>query len=468
MKAGFLLAALLYAALLLGAGLLFRRRLEGLEGFFLASRTLGAPRVAFTLCASWIGAASLLVSTDEACREGISAFWIIGLPAVLTLLILMALAGRVRAATGLSISDLMETRYGPSARHITTALIVWYMTVLAASQMVAAGSFLGGLLSLPPLAGLALAAGLVLVYSGAGGFPALSRIHVVQFLFLVAGVTGMIVTLGARSPWAEVRAAAARLGKTSYLDLMAGADRHLLIAVSFVLAWTISPIAWQRIQSARDGSAARRGLAAAAAALGVFYMGIIFAGMLFLPLRPEGGSDGPLIMTFIARESGPILGGLLFATVLAAILSTMDAAVNAGALTLTGGLLRLRKGPAASRPVALARLSTVLIAAAAFLTAARVGDILKTLGLASKIMAEGLFIPGLAALFLKRKAPWAGLLGLLFGGGYALVCFLDETGLLSLPLPAWPGSLPLGVGLSAAGFLAGLLLENTRRRKGSP
>jgi solute:Na+ symporter, SSS family len=464
MKTGLLLAVLVYASLLLGAGLLFRRRLEGLEGFFLASRSLGAPRVAFTLCASWIGAASLLVSTDEAYRDGLSAFWIIGLPAVLTLLILLPLAGRIRATTGSSLSDLMEARYGPAARHVTTVLIIWYMTVLAASQMAAAGSFLGGLLGTSPVAGLALAAGLVLVYSGAGGFPALSRIHVVQFLLLLAGVTGMIVSLGARSPWAEVRAAAARLGKSSYFDLLAGADRNLLIAVSFVLAWTISPIAWQRIQAAKGERSARRGLAGAAAALALFYSGIVVAGMLFLTVHPGGAPGRPLVTVFISLGSGPVLGGLLFVTVLAAILSTMDAAVNAGALTLTGGLLRLRRGRGgAGRTVTLARVSTALIAAAAFLTATRLGDILKTLGLASKIMAEGLFVPGLAALFMRRKAPWAGLLGLLCGGGYALLCFLDETGAVSLSLPAWPWSLPLGVGLSAAGFLAGFVLTFSRK-----
>ena len=34
-------------------------------------------------------------------------------------------------------------------------------------------------------------------------------------------------------------------------------------------------------------------------------------------------------------------------------------------------------------------------------------------------MAEGLLVPGLAALFLKKRAPLAGLLALALGGGYA-------------------------------------------------
>ncbi|MGZ7064860.1 MAG: hypothetical protein ACXVI6_00740, partial [Candidatus Aminicenantales bacterium] len=103
------------------------------------------------------------------------------------------------------------------------------------------------------------------------------------------------------------------------------------------------------------------------------------------------------------------------------------------------------------------------IGAGAFLVATRFQDILKTLGLASKIMAEGLFIPGLAAVLMKRRAPLAGLLSLAGGGGYALLCFFAEAGFPVLPIPAWPRSLPLGLALSAGGFGIGLLLEGLRR-----
>jgi len=466
MKSGILPAIFVYAAVLWMAGLRLPRRLEGLEPFFLASRRLGSLRVAFSLCASWIGAASLLVSTDEASREGFSAVWIIGIPAVATLLLLLALARPVRREAGSTLSDLMESRYGKAARTLTSVLIVWYMTVLAASQLVAAGPFLGAFLGTSPVPSLAIAAGIVLVYSAAGGLLSVSRVHVVQIVLLIAGITGMIAALASRTSWGAVRSAAGQFGKNSYFDFFAHADRNILVALSFVLAWTISPIAWQRIQAARSEGAARRGLLGAALLLAVFYTGIVVAGMLFLPLFPGGKSGVPLVTTFISGESGSFLGGLLFVAVLAAILSTMDAALNAGAFTLTRDLLGRPVDPApGNRPLFLARVSTIALAAAAFLIATRFGDILKTLGLASKVMAEGLLIPGLAALFLKRKAPWAGLLSLACGGGYAILCFLDEAGLGLVPVPFWPWSLPLGVGLGGAGFLAGLLVERLRRHR---
>ncbi len=472
MNTGFILAILAYAAVLWAAGLGLRRRPGSLDSFFLASRELGAGRVAFSLCAAWIGAASLLVSTDEACRDGLSAIWIMGVPAVATLLLLTALTRPIRAVSGLTPSELMRRRYGKAAGLLTTILVVWYMTALAASQMVAAGPFLAAFLKTRPLPSLALAAAMVMVYSAVGGLRAVARTHVLQLALLLVGLGGLVLALASRTSWSAVRAAAAGAGKAGYFDVLSGGGRNILIALSFVLAWTISPIAWQRMQAARGERQSRRGTLAAAFVLGLFYAGVVAAGMFFLPLFPGGPTGVPLVTRLIGLDPSAWVSRLLFVTVLAAIFSTMDAALNAGAFTLTTDLLRKPDGPwPGRRPLRLARAATTVLALAAFLIAARLGSILKTLGLASTIMAEGLLIPGIAALFLRRRAPLAGLLGLVCGGGYAIVSFLAESGLPLLHLPAWPWSLPAGIGLGAAGFAAGLIIEIlkvSRARPGRP
>jgi SSS family solute:Na+ symporter len=349
-----------------------------------------------------------------------------------------------------------------------THVLQFVLLVAGVAGLVAAGPFLGAFLGTGPLLSLLLASGIVMVYSAVGGLQAVARTHVVQFVLLVAGAAGMVAALASRTTWGAVRAAAAGSGRAAYFDVFSGAERNLLIALSFVLAWTISPIAWQRMQAARSEAASRGGTFAAAVLLGLFYAGIVAAGMLFLPLFPDGGSGVPLVTRFVGREAGSFLGGLLFVTVLAAIFSTMDAALNAGAMTLTTEILGERAGPGAGRrPLLLARMATSALALGALLIAARLGDILKTLGLASTIMAEGLLVPGVAALFLKKRAPLAGLLGLTLGGGYAVVSFLGESGLPILSVPPWPRSLPLGVAHGAAGFAAGLLLERSRGRRSS-
>ena len=99
------------------------------------------------------------------------------------------------------------------------------------------------------------------------------------------------------------------------------------------------------------------------------------------------------------------------------------------------------------------------VGAAAFLVATGFRSILQTIGLASEIMAEGLFIPGMAMIFMKRRAPLAGLLGLVLGGGFSVLSFLGSLGALPFSLPAWPRSVPFGLALSAAGFVFGFLFR---------
>jgi SSS family solute:Na+ symporter len=77
-------------------------------------------------------------------------------------------------------------------------------------------------------------------------------------------------------------------------------------------------------------------------------------------------------------------------------------------------------------------------------------------------MAEGLFIPGMAMLFLKKKRPLAGGLSLALGGGFALASFLSEIKLVPFHFPVWPFSLPYGLALSAIGFAAGFLFDEIR------
>ena len=114
--------------------------------------------------------------------------------------------------------------------------------------------------------------------------------------------------------------------------------------------------------------------------------------------------------------------------------------------------------------VTVGRLATLLVAALAFIVAMQFQSILKTLGLSSEIMAEGLFVPGLAMIFSTRRAPLAGLLSLCLGGGFAILCFLGAMNILPLGLPAWPYSVPYGVGISLSGYIAGLALERCKRR----
>jgi len=231
------------------------------------------------------------------------------------------------------------------------------------------------------------------------------------------------------------------------------------------LAWTISPIAWQRIQAARTDKKARRGFFASSAVLFILYSLVVAIGIFSLPLFFSQQMKNPLLSEIISSKTGIFLGGILFVALVAAIMSTMDSAINTGALTLTRDLYqRLLSSGQTRRIVVVSRLSTFFVGAMAFLVATQFRNILITLGLASEIMAEGLFIPGVAMIFLKKRLPLAGFLSLILGGGFSLVSFLCQVELIALRIPSWPFSVPYGLSLSLIGFLVGYFVEEYRRR----
>ena len=465
MKLGFFVCLAVYFAVVLFFGLARARRMKNLEDFFLASRRLSSGLIFLSLTASWFGATSILVSTDEALKTGVGAFWIVGVPAVATVLVLgVFLAGPLHRLPILTIPDLAELRYGRTVRHLAALLIIWYLAVLAASQMVALGQFLRTFLGLSYTSCLALGTAVVLIYSTAGGLRSVVFTDVAQFSLLSAGVIALMIFLAGRVPPGGVLQLIPAAERDGYFSLFNRPGEHVLIAFSFTLAWLISPIALQRIQAARGVGEARRGLFATAGALFILYGLVIAIGVFSLPLFPGRRLANPLVSEMIASKTGPILGGLLFVAVLAAVLSTMDTAINTGALSLTRDVYSRFFPGSSLGPIAAGRLATLFMGGAAFLIATRFQSILKTIGLSSEIMAEGLFVPGLVMIFSPRRRPLAGLLSLCLGGGFSILSFLTAASVLRWNLPLWPHSVLYGLGLSLFGFGLGTAIEKIRAR----
>jgi len=469
MRPEFILFLAGYFVVLLVIGLKFSRRMTGLDDFFLASRSLSAGLIFLSLTASWFGATSILVTTDQAFRVGVSAFWLVGVPAVATVILLgLFLAGPIRRPDVQTLPALVEARYGKLVRHAVSILILWYMITLASSQMVALAQFLRPFLGLPYVWGLGLGTAVVLIYLLSGGLRSVVATDVLQCFLLILGLTGLAVYLARSSPLGGVAAAARQAADSGAFQLFLDGRRNVLIALSFVLAWMISPIAWQRIQAAGSVKKARQGLFAAAGAFIVLYGLVVFIGVFSRPLFSARSLDHPLVAELIASQAGILGGGILFISVVAAILSTMDTALNSGAMTLTKDIFGRAFRPFGEGPrgaVRTGRFATVVVAVLAFGIAARMQSILQTLGMASEIMAEGLFVPGMALFVLKKRTPMAGALSLILGGGFALLSFLSTLHIGPLVLPAWPFSVPYGVALSVLGFAVGYLIDHLSRHR---
>lgn len=446
----YLLCLFFYFVILVTIGIFLSRRNPDFDSYFFGQRKLGGFLIFFTVTASWFGAASTIATINAAFDKGFNAVWLLGVPTVVTMLVFILINKKVRETRFISLPVLLEKYYGKAVAAAASFLIFFYMVVLAASQLVAWGTFIGSFTGQSYEFTVLTGALVIILYSYLGGYHSVVITDGIQFGLLgISLIYLMIFFKGGPS-----------LFKPGDFNLWSNSEYNLLMTLSFTLAWVISPIIWQRIGSARSAKASKYGLIMSIAAFSLLYYMVIRVAVHLRGFAETGANGGEIFGTVI--KSWLPAGGsiLVFLGIASAIMSTADTALNVGSLTLVKDVFQVKKK---SKSVVYARIATFGCGVLAVLIALRFNSIIKTLGLASEIMAEGLFIPGMYMLFFKQKRPLAALLSLILGGGFSLLVFVNAYG-LHLPLPQWPYSLPYGLGLSILGFVTGYLMDKRREQ----
>jgi SSS family solute:Na+ symporter len=432
----------IYLAVLVIIGVFLALKKPDFDAYFFGQRKLGSFLIFFTVTASWFGAASTIATVDEAYKSGFQAAWLLGVPTVTTLIVFILVNKKIRETRFVSLPVLLEKYYGKIVSAFASFLIFFYMVLLAASQFAAWGKFIGSFIGQDYEITVITGAAVIIIYSYLGGYVSVVITDGLQFLLLALSLIYLMVFFKDSTP----------LFKPGDFEFFSDSGHHLLMTASFTLAWIISPIIWQRIASAKSARSSKWGLVMSIGAFSLFYFWIIRVG-IYLRGIPSVEGD---IFASVVHHWLPAGGSLLvFLGIAAAIMSTGDTAINVAALTLAKDVFRVKRK---AKIVFYARMATFISGALAAAAALRFASIIKTLGLASEIMAEGLFIPGMYLLFFKKKRPLAALLSLVLGGGFSIIVFFNAYG-LSLPLPGWPYSLPYGLALSAMGFIIGYFLD---------
>ena len=266
-----------YAVVLMGAGLWVTRRVRRSGDFFVAGRALPAGVIFATLLAANIGAGSTVGATGLGYREGLSAWWWSGSAAIGCLVLGLFVAPRMhRLATRARLLHggrlpgvaLRPLGAGPDRRDPVggdggAALGADHRHGLGlrGDRRVAAAA--GG----PPFSGLILT-----VYFSGGGLMASAWVNLLQLATLVVGF-GLAVPYAwsAAGGWAGLRAAAGPEMAGQYGSLTGmGLAGILGLVVVFVPSFIVSPGLIQKRFGARTArGAGRAALGNAAGAGGV-------------------------------------------------------------------------------------------------------------------------------------------------------------------------------------------------------
>ncbi len=450
-----LVLLLVYAALMVVAGLLVARRVKASGDFFVAARSLPGSMVFVTMLAANIGAGSTVGATGLGYRHGLSAWWWSGSAAIGCLVLGLLVAPRLHqlasAHAFFTVGDFLEWRFDRSVRVLVGA-VLWLGTLsLLAGQLLAMAWALDVIAGLPRATGALLSALVLVLYFSGGGLLASAWVNLLQLSVLLVGFTLAVpYAWSAAGGWEGLRAAAGAEAASSYGSFTGmGAAGILGLAVVFVPSFFVSPGLIQKTFGARSPAGARWASLGNAAALAAFAFVPALFGMAMRSVEPNLANPELALPRLTTDVLPPWVGGLALAALFAAEISTADGVLFMLSTSLSRDLYQavLRPKATDAELLRVGRLAAGAGGALGVVLALVLPSVASALKLFYGVMTAALLMPLLFGLLSSR--PGAG------HARVAIVASILATGGLVLALQGRAGGawLPSVAGVTLAGLV---------------
>ncbi len=479
-----------YLLMLAGIGFVFSRRQSSLETFLIGGGRMSWLPVGLSLMAALNSGIDYLTQPSATIQYGLvlalgTLSWFAIYPWVS--FVVFPFFRRLHVY---SIYEYLEARFDVRVRTLAAIIFVaWRLGWMATALYVpclAIHATSGGQIDLTLM--IVIAGVLVTLYTMLGGIQAVIWNDVIQFsvMFGGLGATVWIVASTATGGVPEIWNVAQAAGKTDlwvplgdpsatslWSNIVAFFEQPMTVpALFFALIvgraaqYTTDQTMALRIQSTRNIRDARRAFIVNATGDALWMLGLTFVGLaLFAYFQhtppPEGLASDRMLPYFMARVFPVGAVGLVTAAILAASLSSVDAAIHSGSSVLVVDIYnRLIKGQRMDRAAVEAaapnvegdraqvralRIATVLMGVMGTTLATNVQGIGNLLEIANKLINSftgPLFGIFLLAMFSKRATSNAALAGGVAGSVTAyLVAYQSSIGFL------WPSTFGLAATL---------------------
>ena len=426
---------IIYLAVILGIGLLGRRRARRADDFFVAGRKTSSPVLTGSLLATIIGGTATVGMAGMGFTQGLTGAWWLLAGTIGLLGLGIFFAKKVRSQGLYTLPELIGKQYDKRMALASSVLIVVAWVGVTAAQIIAAGKILGILGMGDPTLWMIIFTAVFVAYTVLGGQYSVIRTDAIQAVIIFAGIFGGVgLLLSKLGGWTGLQAAlpsdhfafptSAQFG---------GADlASMLVVVG--LTYVVGPDMYSRLFCARDDKTARNATFVAALLMIPVALAVTIIGMGAAVLFPDIASEQALPMV-IREVFSPLLGGLVLAALLCAVMSSADTTLLSAGTILTVDIIgHFRKSAAHDNILPRSRWAIVLLGIASLALALLLNGVITSLIFAYTIYTCGVILPVLAGFFKDRLrvTPAGALAALIGGGGLGLVSKLVSVKYLAL------------------------------------
>jgi len=416
----YLLALIVYSALLITIGFLVARKVRNASDYLVGGRRFGAGVIFATFLAANIGAGSTVGASGIGYRLGLSAWWWVGSAGIGTLILSLFVGPRlwrIAQANGLhTMGDYLELRYSKSVRG-TIAVILWFGTLaILAAQLIAIAWILNVVAGLPKWAGCLAGGAVAITYCTAGGLASAAIVNIVELSVTMTGLALCAVySMHAAGGWGGLTATlAAQTGEraaplTSFTG--AGAKQILAYLAILVPSFICSPGLAQKLYGARDEKSVRVGVGLNSIGQLCFAFVPALLGMVALARFAHLSNPELALPSLFVRVVPPWLGVWALAAIFSAELSATDAILFMLSTSLAVDLYKAFVNPKVGerKLLAVGRGTTFVAGVAGVGLAIALPSVITAVTIFYGLLAVALFVPFLLGLYWKRMSASAAL-----------------------------------------------------------
>jgi len=391
-----LAAFVIYLLAMVVIGMVYAKRNENAEDYFLGGRKLSGAVAALSAQASDMSGWLLMGLPGSVYALGTGQSWIaIGLfiGTVCNWLFISKRLRRytIRANNALTLPTYFENRFHDEKRillFISSVTIVIFFLVYTASALAAGGKLFTSVFGVEYKIALTIGAAVILIYTFTGGFLAVCTTDFIQGTLMLVGLLVVpLVAYGMVSGnvSSTLEASGVAGGAPAFLSLFSnGGKPYGFIDIISQVAWGLGycgmPHILVRFMAVKDEKelGKSKGIAIVWVALSLAFaciIGVLGRVYLYPGLLTDGAEEKVfiemIIKMFTIDYHLPIVGGLFLCGILAAIMSTADSQLLVSASSVAEDIYRgvLKKDADDKTVLRMSRITVLVIAVLAYIIA---------------------------------------------------------------------------------------------------
>ena len=370
----YVLVIVVYFALVVGVGV-FTKKLatRSAAEYLVAGRNMGLTVCAVVVASEWLGGLSTIGVSEQAFRRGSLEPILYNVATAIGMVIIgFTVASHYRRKNVHTVSEMIESIFGPMSRHVSAAAFLIAYITLAYVELQTCASVMSPLFNLNWPTAVIISAAIITTYTYVGGMHALAIAAILYLATRYIGLgTAFVIGLVKVGGFTGLQQRLIAVGGPAdfYNPFALSLPSALSLLLGGILGGMAAQASIQPIFGAKDVKTAKR--AAILAALFIAPYGLMTAclgliartGMFY---DPKSIVDAKTVLPRLLTTPEfipPVLGGLALAGMLAAILSTMGpvnfAIVTIAAKDIYHGLLN--KSADDARIVAVARKLVIIV-----------------------------------------------------------------------------------------------------------